>query len=301
MKDLNSDFFYDIALDEDNKICSVFWADARTRAAYEEFDDVVSFDTTYLRNKYDIPFAPFVGVNHHGNSILLGYGLMSSKDTASFVWLFQCWLRCMRNKPPIGIITDQCRAMANAIQEVFPNTRHRWCLWHIMKKLPEKFQGMSTTQRSEGMNAFFDGFINYSTTLQQFVVQYDNAPRVKAQKEIQVDFSSLNMKVTCGSQSPIERQFQLEYTHARFEEVQTEFRSRMNCFIKETVKDDFFNTYTMKEERMWEGKCADKFFKVQLDPETKHCTCSCLLFEFRGIIYRHCLLVFGQEDAYSVP
>ncbi|XP_052735478.1 protein FAR-RED IMPAIRED RESPONSE 1-like [Vigna angularis] len=159
---------------------------------------------------------------------------------------------------------------------------------------------MSTTQRSEGMNAFFDGFINSNTTLHQFVVQYDNALRMKAQKEIQVDFSSLNTTVACGSQSPIEREFQLEYTHAKFEDVQTEFRSRMNCFIKETVKDNFFNTYTIKEERMWEGKCADKFYKVQFDPLTKNTTYSCLLFEFRGIICRHCLLLFGQEDVYSV-
>lgn len=36
-----------------------------TRKAYKEFGDVVSFDTTYLVNKYDIAFAPFVGVNHH--------------------------------------------------------------------------------------------------------------------------------------------------------------------------------------------------------------------------------------------
>ncbi|KAL2492850.1 Protein FAR1-RELATED SEQUENCE [Abeliophyllum distichum] len=40
---------------------------------------------------------------------------------------------------PKGIITDQDRAMQNAIHIVFPTTRHRWCLWHIMKKLPEKF------------------------------------------------------------------------------------------------------------------------------------------------------------------
>ncbi|XP_017434508.1 protein FAR-RED IMPAIRED RESPONSE 1-like [Vigna angularis] len=141
MKDRNNEFFYDIALDEGNKICSVFWADARSRAACEEFGDVVSFDTTYLTNKYDMPFAPFLGVNHHGNSILLGCGLLSSEDTISFVWLFQCWLRCMRNKSPQGIITNQCRAMANAIEQVFPDTRHRWCLWHILKKLPEKFHG----------------------------------------------------------------------------------------------------------------------------------------------------------------
>lgn len=30
MKDLNNKFFYDIALDEGNKICSVFWADERS-------------------------------------------------------------------------------------------------------------------------------------------------------------------------------------------------------------------------------------------------------------------------------
>jgi len=53
--------------------------------------------------------------------------------------------------------------------------------------------GMSTTQRSEGMNAFFDGFINSTTTLQQFVVQYDNAIHSKVDKECEIDFSSHNM------------------------------------------------------------------------------------------------------------
>ncbi|XP_052732436.1 protein FAR-RED IMPAIRED RESPONSE 1-like [Vigna angularis] len=256
--------------------------------------------------------------------------------------------------------------MANAIQDVFPKTKHRWCLWHIMKKVPEKFQGynnyvgikcdiksllydssnaadfengwnrllithtlqnnewlcnlyeerqkwvpcylknhfwagMSTTQRSEGMNAFFDGFINSSTTLQQFVVQYDNALKFKAQKEIEADFSSLNTNIACGSQSPIERQFQVQYTHAKFEEVQMEFRSRMNCFIKNTVKDCIFNKYTIKEEYMSDGNCDAKYYVVEFDPVTNDTRCSCLLFEFRGIICRHSLLVLGQEDVQNVP
>jgi len=90
MKELNTDFFFDIDVDEDNRIRNVFWADARSWAAYQYFGDVVSFGTTYLTNKYDMPFAPFVGVNHHGQSILLGCGLLSSKDTNTFVWLFDC-------------------------------------------------------------------------------------------------------------------------------------------------------------------------------------------------------------------
>ena len=143
MRELNRDFFFEIDVDHENRITNVFWADGRSRAACVDFGDIVSFDTTYLTNKYDMPFAPFVGVNHHGQSILLGCGLLSSEDTRTFVWLFTCWLRCMSNKEPLGIVTDQCKAMKNAIEIVFPNARHRWCLWHIMKKVPEKLQGYS--------------------------------------------------------------------------------------------------------------------------------------------------------------
>ena len=61
----NSNFFYIMDLDEAGQLKNLFWADARSRVAYEEFGDVITFDTTYLTNKYDMPFAPFVGVNHH--------------------------------------------------------------------------------------------------------------------------------------------------------------------------------------------------------------------------------------------
>ncbi|GFY93101.1 FAR1-related sequence 3 [Actinidia rufa] len=63
MQDDNSDFYYVMDLNENNRLRNVFWADARSRAAFKEFGDVVTFDTTYLVNKHYMPFAPFVGVN----------------------------------------------------------------------------------------------------------------------------------------------------------------------------------------------------------------------------------------------
>jgi hypothetical protein len=95
----------------DCRLRNVLWVDARSRATYEFFSDAVTFDTTYLTNKYHMPFAPFVGVNHHGESVMLGCGLLSNKDTDTFVWLFKAWLSCMLNKAPNAIITDQCKAM----------------------------------------------------------------------------------------------------------------------------------------------------------------------------------------------
>ncbi|XP_016164629.1 protein FAR1-RELATED SEQUENCE 5-like [Arachis ipaensis] len=95
MRDINPNFFYTVDVDETNKFKSAIWVDARCRASYEYFGDVVSFDTTYRRNKHGLPFASFVGVNHHDTSTLL------------------------------AIITDQCKSIFGVIKNVFPNTRHR--------------------------------------------------------------------------------------------------------------------------------------------------------------------------------
>ncbi|KAJ3676162.1 hypothetical protein LUZ60_003574 [Juncus effusus] len=171
MTDDNSDFFYDMDLDENNRLRNVFWADARSRAACKEFGDVVTFDTTYLANTHVMPFAPFVGVNHHGQSVLLGCGLISHEDTESFCWLFKTWMKCMWGCALPAIITDQCMAMKNAIEIIFPNTRHRWCIWHIMKKKSEKLG------KCDGYNSFsrlMQNVVYNSLTIDEFEIGWDS-------------------------------------------------------------------------------------------------------------------------------
>ena len=46
----------------------------------------------------------------------------------------------MNSKAPNAIIMDHNRVIRNAIEIVFPKTiGHRYCLWHILRKQPEKF------------------------------------------------------------------------------------------------------------------------------------------------------------------
>jgi len=78
----------------------------------------------------------------------------------------------MYYKDQEGIVTDQCQAMKNASATVFPQTRHRWCLWHIMKKIPEKLQGYNqykdikrimkeVVYESESMDKFETNWSNF--------------------------------------------------------------------------------------------------------------------------------------------
>ncbi|XP_042980056.1 protein FAR1-RELATED SEQUENCE 4-like [Carya illinoinensis] len=178
MRNQNDGFVSFMDVDDDGRLRNIFWADARSRAAYEYFGDVVTFNTTYLTNRYGMPFAPFVGVNHHGQSILLGAGLLSSEDTHSFVWLFRTWLDCMNGQAPKAIITDQDRAMKNAIHMVFPETRHRYCLWHIMRKLPEKLGShshFSTGLKTSIQSALYDSqsCTEFEERWGEFIDKYD--------------------------------------------------------------------------------------------------------------------------------
>lgn len=138
--ELDESFYFVPDLSKDGTFRSVFWADGRSRTAYAQFGDVLVFDVTYRTNKFKFPFAPFVGVNHHGQSILFGAALLEDETEETFTWLFDTFRNCMFDKTPISIITDQDKAMGNAIKTVFPNARHRFCVWHIKKHFLEHLQ-----------------------------------------------------------------------------------------------------------------------------------------------------------------
>ncbi|XP_076958365.1 protein FAR1-RELATED SEQUENCE 8-like [Bidens hawaiensis] len=58
--------YFVVDLFDDGSPRNIFCADGRSRDSYIKFRDVVVFDVTYMTNKFKMPFAPFVRVNHHG-------------------------------------------------------------------------------------------------------------------------------------------------------------------------------------------------------------------------------------------
>ncbi|KAM0828464.1 hypothetical protein ACQ4PT_067526 [Festuca glaucescens] len=125
-------FFNAIQLDEEDcQIANFFWADGQAIMDYACFGDALSFDTTFQTNKFEIPFAPLLGTNHHKQTILFGAALLCDETTDSFIWIFNTFLTAMSGKRPVTIFIDQCAAMSKAISIVLPSTKHRLCLWHI--------------------------------------------------------------------------------------------------------------------------------------------------------------------------
>ncbi|KAK1693064.1 hypothetical protein QYE76_009761 [Lolium multiflorum] len=131
-------FRHSIDVDSDNRVKSIFWTDQIGRANYSKFGQFVSFDTTFSTNQYGMPFAPILGVDNYGKTVVFGVGLLEDERADTFKWLFEEFLSAMDNKHPETIITDQDIAMGIAISKALPYTVHRFCNFHISKNLDDK-------------------------------------------------------------------------------------------------------------------------------------------------------------------
>lgn len=357
----NPNFFYAIDLNEEQRLRNLFWVDAKSRIDYVSFNDVVSFDTSYIKINDKLPFAPFVGVNHHFQSMLLGCAMVADETKSTFVWLMKTWLRAMHGQAPKVIITDQDKALAAAIQEVFPNTRHCFPLWHILEKIPEtlanvikqhenflpKFHkcifkswtdeqfdmrwwkmvtrfelhddewfrslyddrkkwvptyvgdtflaGMCTTQRSESMNAFFDKYIHKKISLKEFVKQYGAILQNRYEEEEIADFDTLHKQPALKSPSPWEKQMSMVYTHAVFKKFQVEVLGVVGCQPKKESENETISTFRVQD-------CEkDEFFFVTRNETKSEVICSCHLFEYKGFLCRHALIVLQICGLSSIP
>ncbi|XP_022897659.1 protein FAR-RED IMPAIRED RESPONSE 1-like [Olea europaea var. sylvestris] len=161
--------------------------------------------------------------------------------------------------------------------------------------------GMSTTQRSESMNAFFDGYVHSKTSLKPFVEQYERALRNKVEKEFQADFKSFSQMVPCATQFEMEEQYRSVYTISKLREVQEEFTGKVYCDVASTTEGSSYTTYNVRECIIYEGGRRRKTFAVSFQRDKCDIVCSCRLFEFRGILCRHAITVLNCNDVTYIP
>lgn len=357
----NPNFFYAIDLNEERRLRNLFWVDAKSRSDYKSFNDVVSFDTSYIKINDKLPIAPFVGVNNHFQSMLLGCALVADDTKSTFVWLLKTWLRAMGGQGPKVIITDQDQTLKAAIGEVFPNARHCFSLWSILEKIPEtlahvikrhdnflsKFNecifksstdeqfvfrwwemvnsfelqddewirllyddrnrwvptyigdtflaGMCTPQRSESMNSFFDKYIHRKISLREFVKQYGTILQNRYEEESIADFDTWHKQPALKSPSPWEKQMSTVYTHAVFKKFQVEVLGVVGCQPKKEHEDGPTTTFRVQD-------CEkDEYFMVAWNETKSEVSCSCHLFEYKGFLCRHTLIVLQMCGLSSIP
>ncbi|KAF2283941.1 hypothetical protein GH714_017430 [Hevea brasiliensis] len=206
-----------------------------------------------------------------GNAEAIRCALISHEDVNTFKWLFITWLEAMEDVHPNSILTDQCESMRKAISaclefkaviydsltiEMFERNWNEFVVKHGLERnewfsklyvdreywvpiyLNHTFwAGMVSTQRSESLHAYFDGYVNSMSTLKQFVEQYEIAMCDKNEKEFYADFKSKNTVVNCISVFEWEQQFQKAFTNSIFKLVQEEIKQMWYCHVIQPTEE----------------------------------------------------------------
>ena len=97
--------FFGMKLNQEKQLQSALYLSPIMLEYSNYFLDIVIVDTTYKRNRFNLPLVNIIGVNNYGHNILLAFGLLTDETAKSYEWLFE-ELKCAWKKDPIIFITD---------------------------------------------------------------------------------------------------------------------------------------------------------------------------------------------------
>ncbi|RYR60696.1 hypothetical protein Ahy_A04g017752 [Arachis hypogaea] len=267
MKEKNPNFFFELELEEDQSIKLAFWADARSRAAFEYFGDVISFDTTYNTNRglYANNSSPLVYLAHHEeDSKQIKREL--KRFSAEF-WscgqqvAFSRGVNCMISRSVFGCIMQICTKTV---------TYGFLSIW------------ITTSGTSPGTARLFSS--SNST-----IISSEAGSKQRENQMLQIFIRPYRVQPN----PPLKLSFKMR----KLTQIQAQFRGKANCITRLKNSALGYSVYEVVEQV---SSSIFNKFSVTYDSVAAEVKCQCLLFESRGILCRHALSVLSFEQVSQV-
>nr|GMC70711.1 protein FAR-RED ELONGATED HYPOCOTYL 3 isoform X2 [Ipomoea batatas] len=156
---------------------------------------------------------------------------------------------------------------------------------------------LSSAVRSESVNSFFDKYVHKNTTLQEFVKQYEAILQYRYEEEAKADFDTWNEQPVLKTSSPFEKHMARVYTHSVFTKFQIEVVGVVACVLVSQKQDEKGSiTYRIQD-------CEkDQDFEVILNEDKpEEVCCTCHLFELKGYVCRHLMVVLQICGISTIP
>jgi hypothetical protein len=99
---------------------------------------VLFLDCTYKTNKYNMPLLHIAGVSGNNKTFSAAFCFLAEENLKYYSWALETFSSSLTSHkiPPPDVLLTNCElALMNAIAEVFPNSIHMLCTWHIDKNI----------------------------------------------------------------------------------------------------------------------------------------------------------------------
>jgi len=101
----------------------------------------LGIDSTALNGRWNDHLASATAVDGHNWMYPLAYGFIASETEDKWTWFMNQLKKAIGDPPLLAVSTDACKALENAVKNVFPNAEQRECFFHLMKNFVKRYQG----------------------------------------------------------------------------------------------------------------------------------------------------------------
>ncbi|KAL9261661.1 FAR1-RELATED SEQUENCE 4-like protein [Drosera capensis] len=157
------------------------------------------------------------------------------------------------------------------------------------------FAGLCALSRDKSLNSSFDKYIGAETSVGVFIEQYKLLLEGRLQEEAKSEFESWHEEPELKSPSPFEKQMAFVYTHEIFKKFQVEVLGAAACHLKKEKDENGCITYGVKDFEV------DQEYMVEWAESKSEICCSCCLFEYRGYLCRHAIVVLQMSGVFTIP
>ncbi|GFZ04066.1 FAR1-related sequence 6 [Actinidia rufa] len=178
--------------------------------------------------------------------------------------------------------------------------RKRWVPVYLKETL---LAGMFPIRPSDGVNSFFEGFLHKHTPLKDFLSNYDQALQKIHQEAALADMESRSSSPPLKTRFYFELQLLKLYTNNIFKKFQSEVEGMYSCFSTRQISaDGSIMTYIVKEHaEVAENRRETIDYEVIYNTSEAEVLCVCGLFNFRGYLCRHAMVILNQSGMEEIP
>nr|KAJ0224071.1 hypothetical protein LSAT_V11C200087730 [Lactuca sativa] len=115
------------------------------KAGLREF---LGLDGAFMKGPFPGQILSAVGVDSNNGTYPLAYAVVESENTSSWKWFLQCLAEDLElySNSNFTFISDRQKGLLPAIEQLFPNAEHRFCIRHIYQNMRIRFK---TTEYKE--------------------------------------------------------------------------------------------------------------------------------------------------------
>ena len=160
--------------------------------------------------------------------------------------------------------------------------------------------GMTTTSRSESMNAFFDVYVQASTGLKEFIENSQKALESQYLNEVKEDSETEYKQRSLVLNSPLETHASKIYTKELFRRFQKELLKSTSYIVKSAKESGSYMHKLYLVEKFTIPEEHRKSYRLTV-PIDGLIECSCKKFEHSGMICKHMLRYLDKKQKMMIP